>query len=149
MTRNEKIALGCGIASVIGILVLIGVCVVAFFVWRDQRPVTRSVRNYNFNSNSNSNRNSNSGPDGPTASSNMTEDERHRLFQAASTTGDSEILSDVGKKLGLMEPDGTPNSNYWKFTAKHMAWAIRDSEFLSSINTPEKARAYVDAHMND
>jgi len=149
MTRNQKIALGCGIASVLGILVLIGVCVVAFFVWRDQRPVTRSVRNYNFNSNFNSNRNSNSAPDNPTSSSNMTEDERHRLFQAGSTTGDPEIITNVGKKLGLMDADGAPNSNYWKFTAKHMTWAIRDSEFLDSISTPEKARAYVDEHMND
>jgi hypothetical protein len=48
-----------------------------------------------------------------------------------------------------MGPDGTPNAEYWKFSGKHMGWAMRDSDFLISISTAEKARAYVDAHMND
>jgi hypothetical protein len=149
MTRNEKIALGCGIAVIVGLFVLGVICGLAVFVWRRQGPIAGYNRNYNFNSNYNSGRNLNSAPDSPSSRSQMTENEKHRLFQAASVTGDPEVVINVGKKLGLMDSNGNPNSEYWKFTGKHVGWAMRESEFMSSVSTPEKAQAYVDAHMND
>ncbi len=38
---------------------------------------------------------------------------------------------------------------YEQFIKEHFAWAMKNLEFIQSVNTPEKARAYVDAHIDD
>ena len=106
MTKNQKIALGCGGAGCLGLIV---VAVVGLVVWLVILPGrTKREFNYNFNTNRNENSNSNSSPNVNAASNangnsssdssstnGMSDDDKHRLYQAASMTGDPEMLRRV------------------------------------------------------
>ena len=160
MTRNQKIALGCGGAGCLGLILL---CVVGGLVYyflyqsattRRDEWLANVNRNYNINSNSNStndnantNDNSDNSNSSSSADSTLSNDEKHRLFQAGNVTGDVEVIRRVNVKLGLMDEDFTPGEKYREFTAEHVSWAGKNYEFVLSINTPEKARAYVNEHL--
>jgi hypothetical protein len=165
MTRNQKIALGCGGAGCLG-LIVVAVASAAIYVLVYRQPAVRSVnRNYNYNINLNdnsstSNANSsdsdantnskssdaNSNSSSATSAASMTDDDKHKLFQAASMTGDGELVRRVLVKIGLMNEDYTPGDKYSGFMGEHISWGARNYEFIQSINTPEKARAYVNDH---
>jgi hypothetical protein len=152
MNRNQKIALGCGGAGCLGlIVVIVAAGLLYFFSRRGTFTADDSGGpNYNINSNRNSNLNSNSGDsstdDGPTT---MSENDQHKLFYAANATRDTAIRHRVWQKLGLSDADGTPNDKYLEFQKDHIAWLFRNADFLQEINSEQKARAYVDAHIND
>jgi len=165
MNRNQKIALGCGGAGCLGLIVVaIAGGLIYFLV---SRPAVRrvdfnannmrAVRNSNSNDNSdfNSNTNDNSSNSNSTSStsgsddSNLPEDDKHKLYQAAGMTGDTELIRRVSIKIGLMDEDFTPGENYQTFVQEHAIWALRNTDFIQSVNTAEKARAYVQTHMPD
>ena len=79
----------------------------------------------------------------------MSEDDKHKLYQAAMQTGDDQLLQRVEVKLGLREGDYTLGDEYYAFVAEHVTWAFRNTDFAQSINTSEKARAYVDQNIPD
>ena len=157
MTKNQKIALGCGGAGCLGLIV---VAVVGLVVWLVILPGrTKREFNYNFSTNRNENSNSNSSPNVNAASNangnsssdssstnGMSDDDKHRLYQAASMTGDPEMLRRVSVKLGLMNPDFTTSDRYLSFLRDHVRWGLRNGEFISSLDTKEKAAAYVNEH---
>ena len=160
MTRNQKIALGCGGAGCLGLIVVAVAGVLIYFFAYNTRTYSTNRNDDNFNvttnrnansndnSDSNANDNSNSSSSSPsTSASSMSDDDKHKLYQAALMTGDPELVRRVSVKLGLMEDDYTPGDNYQTFVTKHVTWAIRNSDFSSTVNTPEKARAYVDQNM--
>ena len=76
----------------------------------------------------------------------MSDDDKHKLYQAAGMTGDQELIRRVSVKLGLFEEDYTPGPNYQTFIAEHVGWAIRNRDFIQSVSTPDKAREYVNEH---
>lgn len=155
MTRNQKIALGCGGAGCLGlIVVVIAAALIYFFAYR-----TPTGRNYNLSTNRNSsnsnlddnsnsvsdtNDNSNSSSTSTTTVSSMSDDDKHKLYQAAYMTGDQELIRRVNVKLGLMNDDFTPGDNYQEFLTDHVTWVFRNTDFIQSIDTVEKARTYVD-----
>jgi hypothetical protein len=150
MNRNQKIALGCGGAGCLGLIVVTIAVGVIYFVYYAQSQRYTANRNYNFNINTNSNSNDNSDLNSntndnssATDTSSMSEDDKHKLYQAASMTGDGELLRRVTVKIGLMDEDFTPGPNYQSFLAAHVSWAIRNTDFIQSMDTPEKARNYV------
>ena len=161
MTRNQKIALGCGGAGCLGlIVVMIAGGLIWYFAYRS--AVTRRDewlanvnRNFNFNSNLNSNSNSNdnendnssSNSSSSTEAGSLSDDEKHKLYYAANVTADIELIRRVNVKLGLMNDDFTPGDKYEKFVKEHIAWAGKNYEWVLSINTEEKARAYVNVHL--
>ena len=157
MTKNTKIALGCGGAGCLGLIVLGIVGAVVYFMWMKQgtnRNYNYNVSNFNRNSNnSNSNENSNSTPNvngssnSSSSSSSMSDDDKHKLYQAALTTGDSELLRRVSVKLGLMNEDFTPGDEYAEFVKDHAIWVFKNTQFISSLDSKEKAMAYVNEHM--
>ncbi len=158
MNRNQKIALGCGGAGCLGLIVVTIVGCVIYFVYYAQSQRDTANRNYNFNINTNSNSNSNDNSDlnsntndnsSATDTSSMSEDDKHKLYQAASMTGDGELLRRVTVKIGLMDDDFTPGPNYQTFVAEHVSWAIRNTDFIQSMDTPEKARNYVNENFPD
>jgi len=162
MNRNQKIALGCGGAGCLGLLVLAIVGCVVYFVYYSQSRRYAADSNYNYNLNINTNRNSNSNDNSDlnsnandnsnsssTSSSSMSEDDKHKLYQAAGMTGDAELIRRVSVKIGLMNEDFTQGDNYEKFVEEHVSWAIRNTDFIQSVNTPEKARAYVNQNFPD
>ena len=160
MTRNQKIALGCGGAGCLGLIVVgIASCAIYFLVYR--QPARRASRDYTFNvnvsnensnsnsnlnSNENANANENENSNSSTSVSSMSDDDKHKLFQAATVTGDGELLRRVEVKLGLVNEDFTPGQDFQKFLGDHIGWGARNYEFIQTVNTPEKARAYVNEH---
>ncbi|HKU78079.1 MAG TPA: hypothetical protein VJR02_29455 [Pyrinomonadaceae bacterium] len=161
MTKNQKIALGCGGAGCLGlIVVVIAGALIYFFAYRSPR----STRDYNFNTttnrnsnsndntdfstntNDNDNSNSNSSSSSSTSASSMSDDDKHRLYQAAAQTGDQELIRRVSIKIGLMDADYTPGADYQKFLTDHVEWVMRNTDFIGTISSPEKARAYVNDH---
>ena len=68
------------------------------------------------------------------------------IRKVAAITGDAELIRRVSVKIGLMNEDFTPGQNYQKFIADHFDWARRNVDFINSVNTPEKGRAYVNAN---
>ena len=152
MNRNQKIALGCGGAGCLGLIAvtIIG-CVVYFFYYAQTRRYSANS-NYNFNINTNRNSNSNDNSDltsntndnsSSTSDSSMSDDDKHKLYQAATITGDAELLRRVSVKIGLMDDDYTPGPNYQSFVIEHVGWVMRNRDFILSVDTPEKAREYV------
>jgi hypothetical protein len=151
MNRNQKIALGCGGAGCLGLIVIVIVCVVLFSAGYLTFPGSTN-RNYNSNSNTNrkSNDNSNAGENSnsnsSSSSSTMSDDDKHKLFQAAGITQDSDLIQKVLVKIGFSVTGGP---GYEDFVKDHIPWARRNVSFIQSVLTPEKARAYVNAHLND
>jgi len=159
MNRNQKIALGCGGAGCLGLIVVAIACVlIYFFAYRSPR----STRNYNYNVSTNRNSNSNDNSDFTTntndnantsnsnssssSDSTISSDEKHRLYHAAGRTGDAELIQRVSVKIGLMNEDFTPGDKYQAFVEEHASWIVRNLDFIQSVDTPEKARAYVNDH---
>jgi|SRR6185369_16363701 hypothetical protein len=160
MNKNQKIALGCGGAGCLGLIVVaIAGGLIYYFM---NRAAHNYNRNYNFNVSTNRNSNSNDNSDftnrndnasnssnssSSSSDSSMSDDDKHKLYQAASMTGEGELLRRVCVKLGLTNDDFTPaGDNYEKFVAEHVGWVMRNTGFIQSINSPEKARAYVNEH---
>jgi hypothetical protein len=79
-------------------------------------------------------------------SSSMSDDDRHRLFQAAARCGDQELMSRVMNKIGLSESQPQENQQFMK---DHLIWIFKNGSFIKEINTQEKARAYVEEHVSD
>jgi hypothetical protein len=156
MTRNQKIALGCGGAGCLGLIVVVAAaCLIYYFTYRQASSYRAAVRNYNFNVNLNSNSNSNDSNDNSSDSnsnssaslSSLSDDDKHKLFQAAAMTGDAELIRRVNVQIGIWDEDAGPGDEYRQFVAAHAAWAFRNLEYIQTINTPEKAKAYVDEHL--
>ena len=145
MTRNQKIALGCGGAGCLGLIVVVIAVVVLSAAGYMSLPGTSSNYNYNANVNRNSNFNSNLNSSSPTPAD-MSEDDKHKLYQAAGMTKDGALMQRVLRKVGLGDGSG---SDHQTFIKEHFAWAMKNLDFIQSVNTPEKARAYVDDHIDD
>jgi hypothetical protein len=154
MNRNQKIAIGCGGAGCLGLIAIVVVCVVLFSTGYITMPGSSSNRNENFNANTNSksnstsnlNENSNSNS---SSSSSLSDDDKHKLFQAAGMTRDNELIQKVLRKLGFLTADNNVSDDYAPFVKGHMEWATKNYRFIQSVNSVEKARAYVDEHIND
>lgn len=145
MSRNQWIGAGCGGAGCLGLIVLVLAGAVVYWSYR----TSPAINNVNSNSSHNEDHNSNTAGPEPRSSSTMSEDNRHRLFQAATTSQDNELLIKVSKKLGILEADGTPGKTYSTFVKDHVVWIFQNTDWIREHNTPEKARAYVDEHIND
>ena len=162
MTRNQKIALGCGGAGCLGlIVVVVAAGLIYFFAYRqatdsDWYATDNSNRNINLNSNENSNdedstntsSSSNSSSSSSSADDSMSDDDKHKLFQAAALTGDLELQRRVWVKIGIVDEDYTPGAKYAEFIDAHGPWSLRNYQWVASMNTPEKGRAYVDEHLD-
>jgi hypothetical protein len=158
MTKNTKIALGCGGGGCLGLILLVIVCAVLVVTGVVPAPGLYNPgpnRNYNSNYNTNSNSNSNSNDnlntnsDTPSSSSSMSDDNKHRLFQAGAASGDPELNRKVWQKLGFLKANGSLNEDYGPFVKEHFGWIFKNTDFIQTINTKEKARAYVEEHIDD
>ena len=152
MTRNQKIALGCGGAGCLGLIVLVVAAGLIFFFSASRRTYTAN-RNYNYNvntANRNSNLNNNSStsasPSTATSTSSLSDDDKHKLYHAAFVTGDEELLRRVEVKIGITDADYTRGDKYQDLLIEHAGWAIRNTDFISSIDSAEKAREYVNTN---
>ena len=154
MTRNQKIALGCGGGGCLVILFVVVVCVVLAAAGYMTLPGLSSNSNDNYNSNDNANSNYNSNLNqntnvGSSTSSSLSSDDKHKLFQAAGMTGDTELIQRVLRKLGFITESGAASDDYQDFVKEHSSWAMSNIKFVRSVSTAAKAREYVEAHIDD
>lgn len=157
MNRNQKIALGCGAAGCLGLVLAVILGGVAYFALRT--TTINSNRRYSSNinrsspetsdTNTNESEVSNTASADETPSTSMSDDDKHKLFQAAAVTQDTVLIQRVWHKIGLAKADGTPNDHYTQFMKDHVAWLFSNTDFIQDVNTAEKAREYVEAHIND
>ena len=153
MNRNQKIAIGCGAGGCLGLILLVILCAILIVSGVIKAPgiySPRSNSNYNYNSNYNSNSNanntnSNSNSDSSPSSS-MSEDDKHKLFQAAGMTKDNALVLRVLRKIGYPLGSG---EGYSQFLSDHYPWAQKNTAFVRSVLDADKARAYVEAHIDD
>ncbi|HKP47770.1 MAG TPA: hypothetical protein VJT50_14310 [Pyrinomonadaceae bacterium] len=150
MNRNQKIALGCGGLGCLGLIVVVVVCVILAAGGYIALPGI-SNRNSNYNSDRNSNYNSNVNQNSNTnsSSSSFSDDDKHKLLQAAAVTKDQDLMERVLRKLAFITGTNTVSDDYAQFLKDHLSWARKNYAFIRSVNTPEKGRAYVEAHIND
>lgn len=152
MTRNQKIALGCGVTGCLGLIVIVVVVIVLgaagiFALPGLGAPSSNDNANVNSsNASDNSKQTSDSGSS--TSRSTMSEDDKHKLMQAAGMTKDSALMQRVLRKLGFVTDTGI-SDDYAQFIKEHVTWASKNYQFIRSVNTPGAARAYVDAHIDD
>ncbi len=165
MTKNQKIAAGCGALGCLGLIVVVIGGGLTYYFMQQRSPERLYTYNSNLNANSNSSTNANSNQNsaepntsstnnsspGPSSESSATysDDEKHKLFQAASITQDQPLIVKVVKKIGMFKENNTPADEYPQFIKDHIAWAANNSDFITSINTPEKGRAYVEEHLKE
>lgn len=114
---------------------------------------SRTSTDYNYNSSSNLNQsntsfgNTNVSANNSTLTAEMTEDEKYRLFYAASKVGDSALTLKVSKRIGIMDESNKPTPFYKTFVAGMFKWAMRDGEFVKRIDSKEKALEYINSVM--
>ena len=157
MDRNVKIAIGCGGAGCLGLIVVIAAGGLLYFLSARSSSTTNRNSNYNANrssgaespENRNDNRAANDNESSSSPSSSLSEDTRHKLFHAASMTRDTDMIHRVGVKIGILNSDYTPKEDNVEFATEHVSWVFRNTDFIQSVDTPAKARAYVNAHIND
>lgn len=154
MNKNAKIALGCGGGGCLGLIIL-GIIGVAIYFYMAKAPSRSYNFNVNTNSNSNSNvnrgtnRNGNLNSSSSNSSSRMSDDGKHKLFQAAAVTADAELVRRVNVKLGILNEDFTLGDNYTEFVTSHASWAMQNTDFVLEMSSAEKGRAYVNEHIDD
>jgi hypothetical protein len=153
MNRNAKIALGCGgggclvlilIVIVFAVLVVSGVIKAPGLYSSNSNSNDNYTSNENFNSTTNLNSSSNTS----SSSSTMSDDDKHKLLQAAGRADDTELLQKALRKMGFITDTGV-SDDYAQFIKDHAAWGRRNAAFVRSVNTPAAARAYVNEHIND
>jgi uncharacterized protein (UPF0333 family) len=160
--NKSKLPLIIALAAVL----LIGGGIAAYFLMRDNSSKVTS--NTNTYSTSNANRTANTStttttmPTLPsttatstpsttsstttTSSSDYTEDEKHKLFQAVGITRDNALIVEVAEKIGISDSRGTPNPSFQPFVKEHFSWAVKNAAWVQEYRDPQKAREYVMAH---
>jgi hypothetical protein len=82
-----------------------------------------------------------------TAVANMSDDDKHKLFQAVGITQDPNLILDVTKKMGLVDSSNQPTAAMDPFIKAHYQWATSNGDFVKEHLTKEKAQEYVKSHM--
>ena len=78
---------------------------------------------------------------------NMSDDEKHRLFQTVGVTQDNALITEASKKLGLADSSGQATPALDAFIKAHYQWISKNEEFVKEHLDKEKAREYVKTHM--
>jgi hypothetical protein len=77
----------------------------------------------------------------------LSDDDKHKLFQAAAMCGDTQLRLEVLKRMCLSPGDNASRDDFEKFVKEHATWAAKNVLFVVSLSSQEKARDYVNQHM--
>lgn len=77
----------------------------------------------------------------------MSDEDKHKLLQAASASQDHSLFLEVLQKLGLATADGKPAPGFTDFMKAQMVWIRDNTAWVSQYNDPQKAKEYVKSHM--
>jgi hypothetical protein len=78
---------------------------------------------------------------------NMSEDDKHKLFQAVGVTQDATLIMEASRKMGLADSSGQPTPAMDPFIKAHYEWAKNNLDFIKEHMTKEKAAEYAKSHM--
>jgi hypothetical protein len=81
------------------------------------------------------------------AVANMSEDDKHKLFQAVGITQDSALMLEAMQKMGLADSSGNPTPAMEAFTKAHFDWAMKNVDFVKEHMTKETAKEYATKNM--
>jgi hypothetical protein len=81
------------------------------------------------------------------AASALSDDDKHKLFQAAAQCGDTALRLEALKRICLSPADGASRADFEKFAQAHTTWAAKNVFFVMSMSSQGKARDYVVQHM--
>lgn len=78
---------------------------------------------------------------------NLSGDDKHKLYQASINTRDSKLILRVTEALGLTGANGSPTPAYGPFIKEHADWASKNFDFVKENLDPNKAKEYVNSHL--
>jgi hypothetical protein len=87
------------------------------------------------------------GANAPASASAMSDDDKHKLFQAAAQCGDTSLRLEALKRICLSPGDNASREDFEKFVQAHTTWATKNVFFIVSMSSQAKARDYVVQHM--
>jgi TonB family protein len=148
----QKSRLGLWLAILGGVavlFVLVGAVALAalfYFIGTAKKEISYNSSPSNLNQ-SNTSGNSNPSINNQSVETPMTEDEKYRLFYAASKVEDKALTLKVSKKIGIIDEGNKPTAFYKTFTAGIIKWAMRDADFVRKLDTKQKALDYINSVM--
>jgi len=77
----------------------------------------------------------------------VADDASNLLFYAGALTGDPAVQRRVWQRLQLADASGTPTPRMTEFIRAHQEWVKTRGSVAETVATPDKARAYLDAHL--
>lgn len=77
----------------------------------------------------------------------IADDASNMLFFAGALAGDPALLRRAWQQLQLADAAGSPTPRMTEFIRAHQEWVKVKGNLAQSINTPAKARAYLDANL--
>jgi hypothetical protein len=77
----------------------------------------------------------------------MSDDDKHKLFQAAAQCGDTQLRLEALRRMCLSPGDNATREDFEKFVQAHATWAAKNVLFVVSLGSQQKARDYVTQHM--
>src|ERR1041385_2147263 len=87
------------------------------------------------------------GANAPASASAMSDDDKHKLFQAAAQCGDTQLRLEALKRICLSPGENASRADFEKFVQAHTTWAAKNVLFIMSLSSQQKARDYVVQHM--
>jgi hypothetical protein len=82
-----------------------------------------------------------------TAVANMSEDDKHKLFQAVGITQEPALIIEASQKMGLADSSGNPTPAMEPFLKSHYEWATKNVDFVKEHMTKETAKEYATKNM--
>jgi hypothetical protein len=83
----------------------------------------------------------------PAGASAMSDDDKHKLFQAAAQCGDTQLRLEALKRICLSPGENASREEFEKFVQAHTTWAAENVLFIMSMSSQSAARDYVVRHM--
>jgi hypothetical protein len=81
------------------------------------------------------------------AVANMSEDDKHKLFQAVGITQEPALIIEASQKMGLADSSGNPTPAMEPFLKSHYEWATKNIDFVKEHMTKEAAKEYATKNM--
>jgi hypothetical protein len=77
----------------------------------------------------------------------VADDDSNLLFYAGASVGDPALQRRTWVQLGLADGSGNPTPKMSEFLRAHQVWVRDRASLAATVATPEKARAYLEAHL--
>lgn len=78
----------------------------------------------------------------------MSDDDKHRLYHAATMSGDKDLVTQVEQKLGLFDANKKPTPAHDQFKKEHKEWVKQNAAWVKEYKDRKKAKEYVNSHLS-